>query len=91
MAERLGLARRFRLKTFQLALSFPFGLTIAGVPSLPLPFKIRLRVLPPIELDEPRAAADDPETLERCTRHVRETMQRALDRLAARRRWPVLG
>ena len=90
-AETLGLSRRFRLKTIPLALSFPFGLTIAGVPSLPLPSKVRIRVLPPIALDEPPDKADDTATLERCALHVKQTMQRAVDDLAAQRRWPVLG
>lgn len=91
LARHSGFERLFRIKTMPFALTFPFGLTIAGVPSLPLPSKIRLRVLPRIELDEPASAADDPATLERCARHVRETMQRSLSDLAARRRWVLLG
>lgn len=91
MARWLGIDRLLRVKSVPLTLSFPFGLTIAGVPTIPLPSKIRLRVLPPIELLEPAAAADDEAVVERCYQHVVATMQRGLDELAARRRFPVLG
>ncbi len=91
LAELSGAARLFRIKTVPLALGFPIGLSIAGVGTLPLPSKIRLKVLPPIELAEPPEAADDPAVIERCFVHVRETMQRGLDALAARRRRVLLG
>jgi 1-acyl-sn-glycerol-3-phosphate acyltransferase len=85
-----GLQRYFRVKRVPMALSFPFGLTIAGVPSIPLPSKIRLRVLPPIELDERPEAADDAAVVDRCYEFIRVTMQRALDDLSAGRRF-LLG
>lgn len=91
LAERTGVARLLRLKTIPLTLSFPFGLTPGGVGALPLPSKVRVQVLPKIELGESPSAADDPEVVERCFEHVRSTMQRALDQLASKRRWPVLG
>jgi 1-acyl-sn-glycerol-3-phosphate acyltransferase len=91
LAERMAFARRFRIKSVPLALGFPLGLTIAGVGNLPLPSKVRQRFLPPIRLDAPPEAAEDPAVVERCFRQVRDTMQAALDDLAAERRWPVLG
>jgi len=91
LAEALGLTRHFRIKAAPLSLSFPFGLTPAGLFAMPLPSKIVVRVLPSIELAEPAEQADDPETIRRCFEHVKATMQRALDDLAARRRFPVLG
>jgi len=91
IAEVTGFARHLRIKAVPLSLSFPFGLTPAGLFAMPLPSKIVIQVLPPIELTEPPQKADDPETVRRCFDHVRSTMQAALDRLAARRRFPVLG
>jgi 1-acyl-sn-glycerol-3-phosphate acyltransferase len=91
LAEVTGAARYLRIKSIPFALSFPFGLTIAGLGAVPLPSKITLRILPPIELAEGPAAADDEAAVLRCREHVRSVMQRALDDLAARRRWPVLG
>jgi 1-acyl-sn-glycerol-3-phosphate acyltransferase len=91
LAEVSGAARIFRIKSIPFALSFPLGLTPAGLLSIPLPSKITVRVLPKIELAEPPRMADDPETVQRCFDHVRTTMQRSLNDLAARRRYPVLG
>lgn len=91
LAQVTGAARRFRVKSIPLALSFPFGLTPAGLAAIPLPSKIRVRIGPPITFAEGPAAADDDAVVERCAEHVRCTMQGALDELAARRRHVVLG
>lgn len=90
-AELIGFSRFLRIKTVPFSFGFPFGFGIAGVGTIPLPSKIRLKVLPRIELAEPASAADDPEAVERCFRHVRDTMQRGLDELASRRRRVLLG
>ena len=91
LAQVSGFAKYFRIKSIPLVLSFPFGLTPAGLPSIPLPSKIRIRMLPKIELDESPSAAKDPVTVERCFEHVRWKMQSALDDLAFKRKWPILG
>ena len=41
--------RFFRVKTVPLALSFPLGITPAGIFALPLPSKVRVKILPPLE------------------------------------------
>lgn len=67
---------------------FPFGVTLMGLPNLPLPSKIVTRVLPAIDL-----AAEfgpDPDVAE-VDAEVRARMQEALDDLRAERRFPVLG
>ena len=91
LAELSGLKRLMRVKTVPFTFSFPFGLGLAGVPSIPLPSKIKMRILPPIELRERASAADDPAAVERCFEQVRQTMQAGVDELAARRRFPVFG
>ena len=91
LAQSSWAARRLRIKSVPLALSFPFGLTPAGLFSVPLPSKIRVRVLPRIELGEAPSAAKDDAVVERCFEHVRATMQRSLDALAAQRSRVVLG
>ncbi len=91
LARLLGVDRLLRVKTIPLVLSFPFGLTPGGVLSVPLPSKIRLRILPPIELGEPPAAANDAATVERCFEHVRQRMQTALDDLASKRKRVLFG
>jgi 1-acyl-sn-glycerol-3-phosphate acyltransferase len=91
LAERTGAARWLRLKTIPMALCFPVGVSPGGVGAIPLPTKVRVRILPRIELAERPEAARDDAIVDRCFRHVRATMQQALDGLASRRRWPVLG
>ena len=91
LARVSGFSRFLRIKTVPLALSFPFGITPAGILALPLPSQVTLRVLPKIELGEPPAAADDPAVVRRCYDHVVQTMQASLDDLASRRRRVVFG
>ena len=90
-ARLSGFSRLFRIKSVPLAVGFPMGLTPAGLGNIPLPSQITIRILPRIELAEAPRAADDPAVVQRCYDHVVQTMQTALDDLAARRRWPVLG
>ena len=46
LARVSGFARFLRIKTVPLALSFPLGITPAGILALPLPSKVTVRVLP---------------------------------------------
>jgi 1-acyl-sn-glycerol-3-phosphate acyltransferase len=80
LAEGLGLKRRFRIEVLPVALALPFGLAVGPfAPYLPLPTKVRIRVLPPIAV--PRGA-DDAATVDAIDADVRGIMQRALDELA---------
>ncbi|WP_164020272.1 lysophospholipid acyltransferase family protein [Pyxidicoccus trucidator] len=84
LARRLGFDRRFRLKTFPLSLSLPWGLWLGPLPGyLPLPARISVRVLPPISPDEGDVDAVDA--------RVRTSMQCAADALARGRCFPWLG
>jgi len=88
LAKWLHLDRFMRTDYMPVGLGFPFGLTFAFPPNLPLPTKIVTQVLDPIDVrgefgPEPDVAAVDEE--------VRRRMQEALDDLAEQRRFPVLG
>jgi 1-acyl-sn-glycerol-3-phosphate acyltransferase len=78
----------FRVKTWPLTLSLPWGLT-PGPPPLFLPFPVRMlgEVLEPImfEPNGPEAAGDE-RYVRSCDDLVRARMQAALSRLAAERR-----
>lgn len=93
LASILGLKRRTGLSVFPLILSFPFGLSLGPVfPAIPLPSKIKMKVLPPIRLwemgwDDP----DDPRHLEESLTYLTTLVQAAVDELAAARRRPVFG
>jgi 1-acyl-sn-glycerol-3-phosphate acyltransferase len=84
-ARALRLDRTLRLKVLPVQVAPPAGMTLLDLPlRIPLPAKITIQVLPPIELD-PREDADDGYAL------VTGTMQDALSELAAARTLPVVG
>jgi 1-acyl-sn-glycerol-3-phosphate acyltransferase len=75
IARAIGLTRWGRLKKFPLALALPWGLAVGPwSPYMPLPFPIRLRVLPPMRF----ASTVDPSD---AREQVRSAMQNALDDL----------
>jgi 1-acyl-sn-glycerol-3-phosphate acyltransferase len=77
LARLLGLKRWARLERFPFALALPWGLAIGPwLPYLPLPFTVRLRVLPAISAD-----SDEPPRWVQET--IRRRMQEALTDLAA--------
>lgn len=89
-----GLARalnldRLRLKVMPPVVGPPLGLTMLDLPvRLPLPAKISIRVLQPIDL---RARLGDDPDVEEGYELVTATMQRMLTRLSNERTLPVVG
>ena len=93
MAKRLGLTRRFRVSVMPLVMGPPFGIVPGGIPTWPLPAKVTVELLEPIDFSTRFGpdAADDPDVVQRCYEELTDTMQSALDRLVAERRYPVIG
>lgn len=87
MARRLGL-HRIRFKALPLTVGLPFGLTTVLPANIPLPSKIVMRVLAPIDIGA--RFGTDPD-IDEVDAHVRSVMQTALDELARKRRFPILG
>jgi 1-acyl-sn-glycerol-3-phosphate acyltransferase len=76
LARMLRLRRWGRVERFPLALALPWGIAVGPwAPYFPLPFPIRLRVLPPIHVGVDENLADVQEV-------IRARMQQALDELA---------
>ncbi len=88
LAERLGVKRLLRSAILPLSFGFPFGFSVAVPPNVPLPAKIVTQVLEPIDIAA--RFGDDPD-VEEVDEYVRSVMQQALDQLAAKRRFPILG
>ena len=89
LAKRLGpIARLARAKIVPISFGFPFGLSVVIPPNVPLPSKIVMQVLAPIDIVA--QFGEDPD-IDEVDGHVRHVMQRALDELASQRRLPVLG
>jgi 1-acyl-sn-glycerol-3-phosphate acyltransferase len=88
-ARRLHLNQLARLKVLPAALGPPLGITVLDLPlRVPLPSKISIRVLKPIDLRERLGQTGD---IEAGYRLVTSTMQRTLTRLGNERDLPVLG
>ena len=78
-----------RLKGLPAVLGPPFGLTVLDFPGrIPLPSKITIRVMPPIDLRKQLGADGD---VEKGYRLVTSRMQRTLTRLQGQRSLPVVG
>ncbi len=89
LAKLTRVDKVFRLKVLPISLALPWGLNIGDMLGhIPLPAKITIEVLAPIDLTEQFGAAPD---LDEVYDHLHRVMQEALDSLAAERRFPVIG
>jgi len=89
VARALSLNRLARIKVLPPVVGPPFGITVLDFPGrIPLPAKITVRVMPPIDLRKKLGRDGD---LEEGYRLVTSRMQRTLTRLANQRTLPVVG
>jgi 1-acyl-sn-glycerol-3-phosphate acyltransferase len=89
LARMLALDRMFRLKVLPISLAVPWGLNVGDMLGhLPLPAKLTIEALPPIDLQ--KEFGPEPDVRE-IYEHLVRVMQDTLDALAAERRLPVLG
>ncbi len=89
LAKALGLDRLLRLKVLPISLAIPWGLNVGDfLGHVPLPAKITVEVLPPIDL---REMYDGEPDWDHAYDYVTSTMQVALSSLAARTILPGLG
>ena len=89
LARLLALDRLFRLKVLPISLAVPWGLNVGDMLGhVPLPAKITVEALPPIDLRE--EFGPDPD-VDEVYDHVIRLMQETLDALASERRYPVIG
>ena len=88
-AHALGLDRALRLKVLPVSLALPWGIDVGDMLGhLPLPAKMTIRVLEPIDLRERYGAEPD---FDAVYDDVVGCMQAELSRLAADRRLPIIG
>jgi 1-acyl-sn-glycerol-3-phosphate acyltransferase len=89
LARLLMLDRMLRLKVLPLSLAIPWGLNVGDLLGhVPLPAKITIQVLPPIDL---RGEYGEQPDLGEVYDGVLARMQSTLDRLQEERRLPVIG
>ena len=89
LARLLRLDRLFRLKVLPVSLALPWGVNVGDLLGhVPLPAKITIKVLEPIDVH--REFGADPD-VGAAYDEIVARMQAALDELAAERRLPVIG
>lgn len=89
LARLLRLDRMLRLKVFPISIALPWGLNVGDLAGhLPLPSKITVEFLDPIDLREAMGPELDPEA---AYRYVTGIMQGALTRLDEERALPIVG
>jgi 1-acyl-sn-glycerol-3-phosphate acyltransferase len=89
LASALSLDKVARLKVLPPVIGPPFGVTVLDFPGrIPLPAKITVRVMPPIDLRETLGRNGD---VKEGYRIVTSRMQRTLTRLSNQRSLPVVG
>jgi hypothetical protein len=88
----LGLKKTLRGSNLPIIAGFPFPIAVEVLPAhVPLPAKIRTELLDPIEVDTDPERADDDAYVQKIYDQVEAAIQAGMDRLAAKRKLPVLG
>lgn len=87
-AKKLRFDKLLRVKTLPVSFSVPWGFLPADLPHVPLPAKIRIQVLEPIDLHE--IYGDEPDW-DRAYDFVTSTIQVALSKLATKSVIPVVS
>ncbi|VBA40987.1 hypothetical protein LAUMK13_03318 [Mycobacterium innocens] len=88
LARALRLDQLLHSKVLPITFGFPFGLSIVAPVNMPLPTKIVIQVLAPIDIAAQFGAHPDAAELDA---YVQQVMQTGLDELAAKRRFPIIG
>ncbi len=92
LAKWTGMEKLTRVKTLPLNLGLPWGMWLSGfIPYLPLPSKIVYKMAKPIAFERNPKLANDRRAVERVYRRVTRIMQKMMDDLASKRRFPVIG
>jgi len=93
LAKALGLKKRLRSEVAPITLSVPFGIQLHITPfqHIPLPAKIRTEFLEPIYLDSDRDKENDNDYVGEIYQQIESTIQSGMDRLAKKRKFPLLG
>jgi WS/DGAT/MGAT family acyltransferase len=93
LARVLGLKEKMRSEVAPITLSAPFGVTLHLTPfqHIPLPAKIRTEFLEPIYLDTDPDRENDNDYVKEMYQEIESAIQAGMDRLAKKRKFPILG
>jgi len=88
----LGLKKTLRGSNLPIIAGFPFPIAVEILPAhVPLPAKIRTEMLDPIEVDHDPERVEDEAYVQKIYDEVHASIQAGMDRLAAKRKLPILG
>ena len=89
LAKLLRVDKTLRLKVVPISIALPWGLNVGDLLGhIPLPAKVTIEALPPIDLREEFGPDPDVDDI---YDHLMRLMQDTLDALAAERRFPIIG
>ena len=91
VAKVLQLDKLARLKVMPFSIQAPWGIAPAMLPEIPFPTKIRTAFQEPITLSKDPEKAEDEAYVDKKYEEVRQSIQRGIDVLARRRRFPLFG
>ena len=93
LAKLLHLKKLLRVEVAPITLSWPLGVALHVTPlqHIPLPAKIRTEILAPIYFDADPSKADDAEYVQRMYTEIESSIQAGMDKLAAKRKFPIFG
>ncbi|MCC7539711.1 MAG: acyltransferase family protein [Deltaproteobacteria bacterium] len=87
LVRKTGLKKLLRIEVLPVSFGLPWGVFLGTPPYLPLPVRMKVRVLEPMRWEGGPELADDPDAVLRLREEVRERMQAALDEMIAEGRW----
>jgi len=88
LARFFGIDKSLRLKSLPIMIALPFGVQVGPLPHFPLPSKVTIRILEPINLRE--RYGEDPD-IDEIYADLLDSMQETLTALQRDRRLPVIG
>src|SRR3954471_13780632 len=91
IAKALQMDKLLRAKAVPIAVGVPLGPTLGVIPQIPLPAKLRSEILEPIYLEGGDSSRFDDDYVAEQERAVVAALQKGVDRLAKRRKFPVFG
>jgi 1-acyl-sn-glycerol-3-phosphate acyltransferase len=92
LAKKLRTKKWFRSEICPVVVGAPFGLSLEVLPMhIPLPSKIRIEILDPIDVGNDSDKENDAEYVDSIYKEVEQSIQAGVNRLAAKRKFPIFG
>jgi 1-acyl-sn-glycerol-3-phosphate acyltransferase len=91
LAQVLGLKKLLRAEVLPITFGLPLGFLQTVLPAIPMPAKLRLEILDPVEVDHDPERAGDKRYVKTKFRQVERRLQQGVDELAKRRSFPIFG